>query len=566
MFITPSNFKNFCTENNVPAGFSVERIFNIDYLHYHFEDGDDLYLTRFGVPFARNLFPENFIGDKAWFYSNAIRLSGTSSIYKVCTKKFNGKQKDVVVKWNRMGQDIPGAEDCEDLENADFNSPFEEFALVMELRDTKFESIGTLFTQKPLAIYVPVRQIDLWRSGRKEYKMISKIDVHREDIELDMFRSYAVVYEWIKGIDASHACHSRQIDDAYMTTLTLKAEKELIYKGFRVRDRKPHHIIIRPKGNGALATRRNGQPLYALVDFELLERTPERDKMIKGNSRKRYHILQKDRFKPKKSMDNFPSHLKKVRILGVDYVYGRAESTKGNLWVVGKDPDLFDFFLPERWEKKQRTRLSTTHSVYYTLSKDNINLVWKVSRVGIMSDMDPFKEDEKKIFAYGYNSPFEEVSIALELSQKGIRTVYPRAIYMFGNKTKISESITDSSRYETHKNFVTPEGKPVLNPNRTYIIIWGYWNGPDEQLAIRDGDYQQGINALRAYRERLISEELYIDLLLRTRERLALVGIEDMNLRGRHLLLSLNTNGDLIKDERDFPEVRICNFELLRRI
>jgi hypothetical protein len=30
--------------------------------------------------------------------------------------------------------------------------------------------------------------------------------------------------------------------------------------------------------------------------------------------------------------------------MGVDYIYGRAESTGGILWVVGKDPDLFNYF------------------------------------------------------------------------------------------------------------------------------------------------------------------------------------------------------------------------------
>ena len=62
----------------------------------------------------------------------------------------------------------------------------------------------------------------------------------------------------------------------------------------------------------------------------------------------------------------FPGHLRPCRILGVDYVYGHSESTQGQLWVVGHDPALFDYFLPERWRRtaaasavQDRTRPTT---------------------------------------------------------------------------------------------------------------------------------------------------------------------------------------------------------------
>ena len=82
--------------------------------------------------------------------------------------------------------------------------------------------------------------------------------------------------------------------------------------------------------------------------------------------------------------------------LDVSYIYGRTESTDGALWVVGKDHELFDYFLPERWEKTPRTKLSSHHETYYTVSKDNIHLVWKLSNTGFVPEMDPFKADEKK--------------------------------------------------------------------------------------------------------------------------------------------------------------------------
>ena len=77
-----------------------------------------------------------------------------------------------------------------------------------------------------------------------------------------------------------------------------------------------------------------------------------------------------------------PDHLRPARIFGVDYVYGHCESTAGVLWVVGQDPDLFDYFLPERWRTTQQIRLFENHETYLTTSKDAVRLVWKVSRVG----------------------------------------------------------------------------------------------------------------------------------------------------------------------------------------
>ena len=33
---------------------------------------------------------------------------------------------------------------------------------------------------------------------------------------------------------------------------------------------------------------------------------------------------------------------------------------------------------------------------------------------------------------------------------------------------------------------------PVLSEGRAYITIWGYFNGPDEMLAVEDGNYYTG--------------------------------------------------------------------------
>ncbi|MBA7682428.1 hypothetical protein ES703_90778 [subsurface metagenome] len=85
-------------------------------------------------------------------------------------------------------------------------------------------------------------------------------------------------------------------------------------------------------------------------------------------------------------------------------------------------------------------------------------------------------------------------------------------------------------------------------------------------MAAKDGDYCEGINTLRAYREGIIIQETYITLLKVVKERLSKVGIEDLNLRGNHLLISLDSTGTLITDIQGIPEIRVCNFEFLKRI
>ena len=125
----------------------------------------------------------------------------------------------------------------------------------------------------------------------------------------------------------------------------------------------------------------------------------------------------------------------------MDYVWGHADSTHGMLWVVGRDPDLFDYFVPERWRRTASKRLSGTNDSYYTLTKDRINLVWKLSRVGEQPEADRRTPLGRKLAAHGYNSPFEEVAIALDLKAKGVDTTYPRAIYMSGLESTRSQLV-----------------------------------------------------------------------------------------------------------------------------
>lgn len=536
-------------------------VLGVKYLHLRAEDGTDLYLTEYGLPFAKCLMPQNHWADDAWMKTHSVRLPGTSALHRATTKTVDGKYKEIVIKWNRMGQDIPGETQARDAAEVEFNSPFVEFSLVLELRNTRFESPGRLFTHKPLAIYVPRKYVQGEQLGRRRHRMEAILRTH-DEIAIDWNRNYAVIYEWLKGIDAAEACRRNLLNGDDLTGLCHHVNEDLDRKGFTVSDSKPQHIIVRPTSSGDLARDKAGQPLYGLVDFELLRRTPAREQRLRSRKRQDYLVRQARRFEPR---EQFPAGLTPVTIMGVDYVFGLVESTGGALWVVGRDPVLFEYFLPEKWRRTPRTRLSATYEIYDTVTKDNVRLVWRVSRVGQIPDADPFVPHESRILAHGYNSPFEEFSLALELSRQGIETTYPRAIYMTGQRTRVSSSLADESRYESHDGLRTPDGAPVLSRHHEYVTIWGYWNGPDEALAAKDEEVYRGIDALAAYREGRLTKDRYVQTMQAVKARLALAGIEDLSLRGNHLLLSLDRRQQLALDNQGLPLVRICNFELLQR-
>ncbi len=536
-------------------------VLGVKYLHLRVEDGTDLYVTEHGLPFAKCLMPENHWADEAWMKTRAVRLPGTSALHRVMTKNVDGRAKEIVIKWNRMGQDLPGEKRVLDEVEAEFNSPFMEFSLVLELRNTRFESAGRLHTHKPLAIYVPRKYIRGEQLGRRRHKM-EAIQRHHDEIALDWNRNYAVIYEWLKGIDAVEAHREGLLDNQAMAGLVQRASEDLNRKGFAVSDNKPQHIIVRPTPSGQLVKGRAGKPLYGLVDFELLKRTGAREKRFRAEKRQDYLVRQVHRFEPR---EQFPLGLTPLRMMGVDYVYGEVESTGGALWVVGRDPMLFEYFLPEKWRRTPRTKLSAAYEIYETVTEDNVHVVWRVSRVGQLPDADPFVRREKRILDYGYNSPFQEFSVAMELSRTGIETTYPRAIYMTGHRSTVSSSLVDNSRYESHADQKTLEGQPILSRQHEYLTIWGYWNGPDEVLAAKDEVVYKGIDALAAYREGRLTQRGYVRVMRAAKKRLAATGIEDLNLRGNHLLLSIDRRQQLAVDDKGLPLIRICNFELLKK-
>lgn len=552
------------------------------YAHTKTSDGGDLYLTRFAEPYEKHFEIENW-HEKNWFEEHKVRLKGTSSVYRVPTKEVNNKSLDLVVKNCRVGEDVPlDTHTLQEFCDAEFNSPWEEFSLVTEMRENYYgPKEMRVNTQRPMAIYVPPEMMQLWQSGRSREK-INRIRAKHPGIDLDILKQYKLIYEWIKGNNLIEIFEHIDLDHTelinHLKKINYKAIGDLSKKGYLVADMKPEHIIISEADTGLIeeigraenidATGKQVELLYQLlhdgkysvIDYELLSRTPEHEEEVKSTRRHSYLDDQKNRFVP----TPLPSHISYQEIFGVPYIFGRAESTGGSLWVVGKNANLFDYFLPERWRKTPSIKLSYTKEVFYTITKDNIHLVWETSRVGEMPVGEDEGAHEPKVRQFGINSPFEEFAISLALNRIGIPSVYVRAIYMTGSK-KI-EASTDLRKYESHKNISDPEGNPILQETHNYITIRGWYNGTDQWVAEHSDSLYTPVDLSRAPYRGIIDEAQCQILLDKAKERLKNADYDGSLLKTNDLLLAVNDDGEIMKNNSGEPEVIICNFELIWKV
>jgi hypothetical protein len=561
---------------------TLVNVLGVVYVHTKTSDGGDLYLTRHAEPFREHFEIENWY-ERDWFNANKVRLIGTSSVYKVPTKEVNGRSLDLVVKNCRVGEDVPiDTHTLQEFCDAEFNSPWEEFSLVTELLDNLYGPRETrIYTQLPMAIYVPPEKMQAWQSGRSRTR-INRIRAKHPGIDIDILKQYKLIYEWIKGHNLMEVFAHIDINQDELVThlkkINYKALADMQRKGYLMADMKPEHIIISEPDTEHIVemgmTQERIAPdkqiemvyqcihegRYSIIDYELLLRTPEHEDAVKSSRRHSYLDDQRHRYDP----TPLPAHLSQGEIFGVPYLYGHAESTGGSLWVVGRNAHLFDYFLPERWRKTPSLRLSHTKEVFYTITKDNIHLVWETSRVGEMPMGDEEGSRDPKVRQYGINSPFEEFAIAHTLTNLGIPTVYVRAIYMTGT-TKV-EASTDLRKYESHKHILDPEGNPVLQENHNYITIRGYYNGPDQWVAEHEEALYTPVDLSKALYTRIISEEQCQDFLDTVKGKLRLHGFDGSSLKVNDLLLAIDDKGQIMRSNSGEPVVIICNFELIWKI
>lgn len=569
--------------HSIATAESLISVLGVVYSHRKTSDGGDMYLTRFGLHYADMLELDKWY-EKKWFEAKRKRLEGTSAVYYIPTREVNGMSLELVVKNCRVGEDVP-LETRALLEfiNTEFNSPWEEFALVMELSEGKYGAPEIhCNTQEPLAIYVPPERMQIWQSGRS-YAKINRIRARHPGIDIDILRQYKLIYGWIRGKDivqlfAESGMQGDLLSRA-LAPFTEKATSDLVKKGYVMVDMKPSHIVIGEENaknieaivgataedtqrlRGLVLSDLVAQGSFSVVDYELLIRTNEHEEQVNWSRRHSYLDDQRDRF----IATGLPSHLASVEILGVPYIVGHAESTGGKLWVVGRNARLFDYFLPERWRKTHAWRLSENNEVYYTVTKDNIHLVWRTSRVGELPLPDPSCPSPEKLREYGYNSPFEKSAIAQHCNNNGVPTVYIRAIYMTG--TPKLEQPGDARRYESHRTIRDGDGRPVLQEDRDYITLRGYFNGPDRWVAEQPGQQLcRPVNLEQAAAKGLIDAPLYRTLFDKVQSALRNIGYDGELLKGNDLLCAIDPKNEFLKDAEGLPEVRICNLELIKKL
>ena len=103
-----------------------------------------------------------------------------------------------------------------------------------------------------------------------------EVDQARHDgrfppVELSRDRQYIVLFHWVRGTDLETLVQQGWVSAGETARLVTRAVDDLAAKGFRVLDTKPNHIITRHEpGKGLIE--RHGRTVYAIVDFELLQR------------------------------------------------------------------------------------------------------------------------------------------------------------------------------------------------------------------------------------------------------------------------------------------------------
>ena len=346
-------------------------VLGVVYLHTKTEDGGDLYFTRYAEPHQDHLDIKNWY-EESWFAKHRVKLLGTSSVYRVPTRRVHGTSLDLVVKNCRVGEDVPiNTHTLEEFVSAEFNSPWEEFTLVMEMGDKQMgQRLNWIRVQRPLAIYVPPaddaavaeRQVPCPGSTGSARATPASTSISSNSTSWctngSGARTSSRLFQDIK-LDMQDMVY-------HLQTMQKKAFDDLSIKGYHMADMKPEHVIfdeedcerIEEMGRSGQADAAQKQVeavyhllnggKYSIIDYELLFRTPEHEDRVKASRRHSYLDDMRDRMEP----TPLPSHLTRTEIFGCAVHLracgkhrrpdvGRGAGTRG----------LFDYFLPERWRK-----------------------------------------------------------------------------------------------------------------------------------------------------------------------------------------------------------------------
>ena len=263
------------------------KVYGVRYVYLRDPVGNEFYVTRLGWGLLDNLRPSNWYNDKRYVKEGERLFEGSGHVYRMPTYNSHGNRRDLVVKFSRFAETVPlhvaktfPDKMPADIGAAEFNDPFQEFGLLIDLRNGHFGRQDLrIKTKHPVAIFSPATKLAPWKLGRQKERfdryrrgMAKNLDPKYSKIDLDFERQYLYLFAWVKGRNAANYMEDGLLSKEEVRELTLRVEAELEEKGFKVLDNKPSHIILREDGKGGLI-KRHGKHEYALVDFELLLRT-----------------------------------------------------------------------------------------------------------------------------------------------------------------------------------------------------------------------------------------------------------------------------------------------------
>lgn len=276
--------------DDVPRTLRRE-VYGVSYVELADRSGGSIWLTRHGWNFLEQLEPARWYSGHRYDRQGEHLSKGSGAVFRVVSEDSSGRAVNLVVKFSRMAQDLPLQVSSRFpdglprhvLDTAVFNDPFAEFGLLEELREGKFDSSDVrVRTKRPLAIYSPGKLLKPWQLGRSAHefqqhaRQIARdqqaLQKGLQHVELSLDRQYITLFHWVRGHDAEALVKAGVISKSQAANLVSEAMKDLAAKGFRMLDIKPNHVILRQRLDGSLVAR-HGRLSYALVDFELLQRT-----------------------------------------------------------------------------------------------------------------------------------------------------------------------------------------------------------------------------------------------------------------------------------------------------
>jgi hypothetical protein len=269
------------------------QVYNVPYLQLDDDAGGQLWVTADGWPHLEHIDPAKWYVRDQYDRCGKRLCGGSGTVYRVPTTDSMGRHMHLVVKFSRMAQelpvhvssDFPGSVPRHVLDSAATNDPFQEFGLLQELRHGQCgPSNLRILTKRPLAVYSPGKHFEPWQLGRSRDRFHrhcwqldkdqASLNGEMPTVELSIHRQYIYLFQWVRGTNAQELLQQGQLSTSAAAALVTDVVGDLAAKGFRVLDTKLNHIILRRRRDGNLL-RRAGRLVYALVDFELLQRTEQ---------------------------------------------------------------------------------------------------------------------------------------------------------------------------------------------------------------------------------------------------------------------------------------------------